>query len=132
MRRRSSSTLALAAAVAAAAAACTHAQHHAPPLNMAPQGDTYLRRRLQQAQPGELFPEGPGVVCWDYSIAGEQGADLTADQVNERARKWGGRLVLAHTHPSNFIPIMIMQLFESPHAYLPLPPHPTLPLHMYV
>lgn len=40
-----------------------------------------LRRRLQQAKPDDPFPEGPNVVCWNYTIDGEKGADLTPDQV---------------------------------------------------
>jgi hypothetical protein len=69
MRRRASATTALALA---AIAATVSAQ------------ETYLRasgRGLQQAKPDDLFPEGPDMVCWNYAIPGEQGADLTPDQV---------------------------------------------------
>lgn len=80
--RRCRPSAAVALAMAVAAASCVHAQHqYAAPVE--PQHETYLRRRLQQAKPDDPFPEGPNVVCWDYSIAGEQGADLTADQVKK-------------------------------------------------
>lgn len=78
MRRRSQSTTALALALALCYAGAAYGQHAALEQE---QPETYLRRRLQQAKPDDPFPEGPNVVCWDYSIAGEQGANLTADQV---------------------------------------------------
>lgn len=40
-----------------------------------------LRRELPQAKADDPFPEGPDVKCWDYKIAGEQGGDMTADDV---------------------------------------------------
>ncbi len=74
MRRRASSTTALAAGAAAALALCSSPGASAQ--------ETYLRGRgLQQAKPDDPFPEGPDMVCWDYKIPGEQGADLTPDQV---------------------------------------------------
>ena len=38
-------------------------------------------RGLKEADPMDPFPEGPDVVCRDYTIPGEEGFDLTPDQV---------------------------------------------------
>lgn len=40
-----------------------------------------LNRRLPQADPKDAFPEGPDVTCWDYTIPGEPGGEMTAAEV---------------------------------------------------
>lgn len=89
-------------------------------------------RGLKEADPMDPFPEGPDVVCHDYTMVGEEGFALTPDQVYGDAKTtfpkgflWGAATASYQIEgkssvlPVVFLPLVIdmLPLLESMFLY---------------